>query len=181
MSIWSRFGLGAREPEPRSSAERDTVRRIVDELDHLPLERARHIASFAFLLSRVARADLHVTQEETRAMERIVVEHGGLPAEQAMIVVQMAKTQSLLFGGTDNYSVTKEFARTASREHKLALLECAFAVSAAEGGVSTTENTVIRQMADELGLDHRDFIAVRSRHREQPSLLRRDEDPERPG
>jgi len=177
MSIWSKLGLGSRDPEPRSSAERDTVRRIVDELDHLPLERARHIASFAFLLSRVARADLQITEDETLAIERVVMEKAGLPEEQAMIVVQMAKTQSLLFGGTDDYSVTKEFARTASREDKLALIECAFAVSAAEGGVSTTENAVIRQMADELGLDHRDFIAVRARFREHLSVLRRDDDP----
>ena len=176
MSIWSKLGLGPREPDPRSSAERDTVRRIVDELDGLPLERARHIASFAFLLSRVARADLHVSDEETRAMERIVVARGGLPEEQAMIVVQMAKTQSLLFGGTDNYSVTKEFARSASREDKLALLECAFAVSAADGGVSTAEDVVLRQMADELGLEHRDFIAVRSRFREHLGVLRPDDD-----
>lgn len=165
MSIWSRLGLGMGDPEPRSSAERDTVRRIVDELDDLPVERARYIATFAFLLSRVARADLRITDEETRSMERIVVEHGGLPEEQAIVVVQMAKTQSLLFGGTDNYSVTKEFARTASREDKLALLDCAFAVSAAEDGVSTAEDAVLRQMADELGLEHRDFIAVRSRFR----------------
>lgn len=181
MSIWSRLGFGSEEPVPRSSAERDTVRRIVAELDGLPLERARHIASFAFILSRVAQADLRVSDDETRAMERIVVEQGGLPEAQAMIVVQMAKTQSLLFGGTDNYSVTKEFARSARREDKLALLGCLFAVSAADRGVSTTESAVIRQIADELGLEHRDFIAVRSRFREHLSVLRPDGDEEAGG
>jgi len=134
------------------------------------------VATFAFILSRVAQADLQVSEEETRAMERIVVEQGGLPEEQAMIVVQMAKTQSLLFGGTDNYSVTKEYARTARREEKVSLLRCLFAVSAADQTISNLESTVIRQIADELGLEHRDFIAVRSEFREHLAVLREDGD-----
>jgi len=170
VSIWSKLGFG--DGNHAGGAERDTVRRIVDELDNLPLERARHVASFAFILSRVAHADLQISEEETRAMERIVVEKGGLPEEQAMIVVQMAKTQSLLFGGTDNYSVTKEFAGTAGREEKIALLRCLFAVSAADRTISNLESTVIRQIADELGLEHHDFIAVRSEFREHLAVLR---------
>ena len=178
MSIWSRLGFGSVDVErPTSAAERDTVRRIVDELDHLSLERARYVATFAFVLSRVAHADLQITAEETRAMERIVVEHGRLPEEQALIVVQMAKTQSLLFGGTDNYSVTKEFARIAAREDKLALLRCLFAVSAADRSITSVESTVIRQIADELGLEHAEFIAVRSGFREHLAVLRDDRTP----
>ena len=173
MSIWSKLGLGSAEPTTSvSGAARDTVRRIVDELDHLPLDRARHVATFAFILSRVAHADMDISEQETRAMERVVVEQGGLPEEQAMIVVQMAKTQSVLFGGTDNYSVTKEFARTARREDKLALLRCLFAVSAADRTITNLESTVIRQIADELGLEHRDFIVVRSEFRDRLAVLR---------
>jgi uncharacterized tellurite resistance protein B-like protein len=180
VSIWSKLGFGGGNlAGSAGGAERDTVRRIVDELDNLPLERARHVATFAFILSRVAQADLQVSEEETRAMERIVVEQGGLPEEQAMIVVQMAKTQSLLFGGTDNYSVTKEYARTARPEEKVSLLRCLFAVSAADQTISNLESTVIRQIADELGLEHRDFIAVRSEFREHLAVLREDgDDPE---
>lgn len=158
-------------------AERDTVRRIVDALDHLPQERARYVATFAFILSRVAHADLSISGEETRAMERIVMDEGGLPEEQAMIVVQMAKTQSLLFGGTDNYSVTKEFGAMASREQKLALLNCLFGVSAADEWITTVEDNVIRQIADELGLDHRDFIRMRTKYRDRLAVLNK---PERP-
>lgn len=176
MSIWSKLGLGPEDPERRSSgAERDTVRRIVDALDQLPIERARHVATFAFVLSRVAHADMKISTEETEVMERILVEHGRLPEEQAMIVVQMAKTQSVLFGGTDNYSVTKEFARAATREDKLALLRCLFAVSAADRTISSVESTVARQIADELGLEHAEFIAVRSEFRDQLAFLKKDD------
>jgi uncharacterized tellurite resistance protein B-like protein len=168
MSILKYFGFQSPAAPP---AQTDTARRIVEALDALDPDRARYIAGFAYVLSRVARADLKVTPEETRAMERLVATHGGLPEDQAIIVVQIAKTQNQLFGGTENFLVTREFSRHATREQKLALLDCLFAVAAAEGKISAREDNEIRQIADELGLEHRDFIAVRYGHRDQLSFL----------
>lgn len=173
MSILKMLGFGSSATgRAATAAERDTVRKIVDQLDHLPPEHARRVATFAFILSRVAHADLDVSEDETRSMERLVVDKGGLPEEQAMIVVQMAKTQNLLFGGTDNYSVTKEFGKLASREERLALLRCLFAVSAADESISTVESNEIRQIAEELGLDRSDFIELRSEFREHLAVLK---------
>jgi uncharacterized tellurite resistance protein B-like protein len=171
MSILKYFGL---EPAEHAAArpETETVRKITDALDRLDPKRARYIAGFAYVLSRVARADLKITEPETRAMERIVSEQGGLPEEQAIIVVQIAKTQNQLFGGTENFLVTKEFKRIATQEQKLALLDCLFAVAAAEDKISAEEDGVIRQIAEELGLEHRDFIAVRYGHRDKLSFLK---------
>jgi uncharacterized tellurite resistance protein B-like protein len=168
MSILERLGI--RTGPADRPGERDTIRKIVDELDRLPPERARHVAAFAYVLSRVARADRAIAADETRTMERLLVEHGGLPDEQAIVVVQMAKTQSLLFGGTDDYSVTKEFGRDATRDQKLALLDCLFAVSAADGSIRVVEENVARQIADEIGLDHSDFVAVRARYRDRRAV-----------
>jgi len=172
MSILKLFGLDSRPQAGESRAETETVRKIVAELDHLPEERARFVAAFAYILSRVARADLEVSAEETAAMEGIVVEHGRLPEQQAIIVVQMAKTQNALFGGTENFVVTREFNQLADRGQKLALLDCLFAVSAADESISTAEDTVIRQIADELKLDHADFIEVRRRFRDKLAVLK---------
>ena len=169
MSILETLGF---RPRPQGAAERDTVRRIVEALDRLPPERARYLAGFAFVLSRVARADQGIADPETQAMERALVAHGGLPEEQAIVVVQMAKTQSLLFGGTDDYSVTKELGRGATRQQKLELLECLFAVSAADGMVRVIEENVVRQITDELGLDHSEFVAARARYRAQRAVFR---------
>ncbi len=169
MSILERLGLRVTAGD---TTERDTVRRIVDALDRLPPERARYLAGFAFVLSRVARADLAISDDETRMMESLLVDHGELPAEQAIVVVQMAKTQGLLFGGTDDYSVTKELARSASQAQKLSLLGCLFAVSAADGSIRVVEENVIRQIADELGLDHADFVAARAKYRDLRAVHR---------
>ena len=47
----------------------------------------------------MAHADLDISEEETRAMEEIVVKDSELSPDLAIIVVQMAKSQNLLFGG----------------------------------------------------------------------------------
>lgn len=178
MSILELFGFRRVDESGASvSAETATVRKIVEELDHLEPERARFVAAFAYILSRVACADLQIADEETRAMERIVTEHGLLPEEQAVIVVQMAKTQNLLFGGTENYLVTREMNRIATHEQKLALLDCLFAVSAADNAITSIESNVIRQIATELRLEHRDFIAVKSRFRESLAVLQEPDPP----
>jgi uncharacterized tellurite resistance protein B-like protein len=179
MSILELLGF-RRQSEATSSAtpaETETVRKIVDELDHLEPERARFVAAFAYVLSRVAHADREISEDETRAMERIVIEHGRLPEEQAVIVVQMAKTQSLVFGGTENFLVTRELNRIASREEKMALLDCLFAVSAADTSISTVEDGVIRQVATELRLEHRDFISIRARYRDRLAVLKKTDPP----
>ena len=160
-----------------TAGDTETVRKIVDALDRLDADIARYLAAFAYILSRVARADLKISTEESSAMERIIVTQGGLPEEQAIIVMQIAKYQNMLFGATENYLVTREFGAISTQEQKLALLDCLFSVAAAEGLVSSVEDNEIRKIARELAIEHHDFIAVRSRHRDSLAVLQR-EDPE---
>jgi uncharacterized tellurite resistance protein B-like protein len=169
MSILRLLGLKAAEDGP----ETQTVRKIAGELDKLEPDQARYLAAFAYILSRVADADLTISEQETRAMEQILVQIGNLPPEQAVLAVQIAKTQNRLFGETEDFLVTREFERIATREQKLALLECLFAVSAADDSISMAEDSVIRQIASELHLDHRDFIAVRSEFRDHLAVLKK--------
>jgi uncharacterized tellurite resistance protein B-like protein len=157
--------------DARGVSETGTVRHIVAELDQLEPERANYIAAFAYILSRAALADMQISDDETRAMERIVVDHGQIPEEQAIIVVQMAKTRNKLFGGTENFPVTREFNEMTTRGQKLALLDCLFAVAAADLSISSHEDRVIRQIANELLLEHRDFIDLRSRYRDHLSVF----------
>lgn len=171
MSLWKLLGFDA-EPARGASAETETVRKVVEALDHLEEDRARYVASFGYILGRVAHADLKISAEETAAMERMVREYTQLPEAEAVIVTQIAKTRAQLFGGTENFLVTREFDRMATREQKLGLLECLFAVAAAEGHISVAEDNEIKQVSQEIHLDHPDFIAVRSRWREQLSVFR---------
>ena len=174
MSILTFLGLGSRPEQQPPSAQTEAVREIVDALDRIEEDRARFIASFGYILGRVANADQDITAEETQAMERILVTQGQLSADQARVVVKMARMRNELFGGTDNFLVTREFRRIATHDQKLALLDCLFSVSAASQDISMVENSQIRQIASELGLEHSDFIQVRLSWRDRLSVFRKD-------
>jgi uncharacterized tellurite resistance protein B-like protein len=174
MSILTFLGLQSRPEQRSSSTEVEAVREIVDALDRIDEERAHFIASFGYILSRVANADREITPEETEVMERVLVKEGQLSPDQAAVVVTMARMRNELFGGTDNFLVTREFRRIATPEQKIALLDCLFAVSAASDDISMVENNQIRQIASELGLEHREFIQVRLSWKDRLSVLKKD-------
>lgn len=172
MSILKMLGL-ARGVEQAGTGDSDTVRRIVETLRHMEPARARYVAAFAYILGRVAIADHVISEEETRLMERIVMERGGLPEEQAIIAVQIARSQNELLGGTEDFLVTREFGAVATYEQKLALVDCLFAVSAVDGAISLAEEHEIARTALELKVEHADVVRSRVAYRDYLSVLRR--------
>jgi uncharacterized tellurite resistance protein B-like protein len=149
------------------------LRETLEALDHLEPNKARYLATFAYLLGRVADADQNVSAEETTAMEAIVREQGQLSQDQAMVVVQLAKTSNLMFGGTANFLVAREFSTLATDEEKLALMRCLFALAATDEAISTAEEGEIHRIANELRINHADLVALRVAHqRHLPGMSR---------
>jgi uncharacterized tellurite resistance protein B-like protein len=165
--------LGFRRGEPRAEAgETETVRKIVGELESLPAEIARYVAAFAFILARVAIADLDFSVEETGRMERILQDLGHLSAEEARLAVSLAKAQHNVAGGTESFLVTREFRQIATREQCRGLLDCLFAVSAADDSISGLEEGVIRQIASELGFSPAELSAIRGAWSDKREILK---------
>ncbi|HVQ14072.1 MAG TPA: TerB family tellurite resistance protein, partial [Vicinamibacterales bacterium] len=102
---------------------------------------------------------------ETSVMERLVRDEGGLTSEQAMLVVSLAKTSNLLFGGTADFEVARDFAASATYDEKLALARCLFAVAASEDAISMTEETEIHRILNQLKIQPNDLIALRVANR----------------
>ena len=153
--------LGIEQP---SAAAVDSVGEIERELTGLDPADARYVACFAYILHRIARADHHISDDESALIERLVAEHGQLPAERAALVVRIARTEGLRHGGTEDFLVTRQYERIATREQKLALLDCLFAVSASDQSIRTVEDNEIRRIASEIKLEHSDFIERRAIH-----------------
>ncbi len=159
-SIRAWLGL-ERDEDPALAPLRETL----TALDDLEPDRARFLAGFAYLLGRVARADQDVSPEESSLMERLVREQGQLSDDQAAVVVRLAKASNLLFGGTANFLVAREFSALATYDQKLALMRCLFAVSSADEAISTAEEAEIHRIANELRIDHPDLVRLRVAHR----------------
>ena len=156
---------------PVSEAETATVRQIVAQLDSMPADRARFLAGFAYVLGRVAESDFTISDVETSEMEQIVVEHGHIPEAQAVIVVQIAKTQARLFGPTEDYLVTREFRASSTDAERLDLLRCCYLIGAADGGITAEETGTLASIAEELDVDAAALSALRAEFAEQMTAI----------
>ncbi len=173
MSLLRFLGLGRKKRKAATESERNTatVRKIAAQLERLDPGSARYLAAFAYVLARVAHADLSIDLEETSAMERIVSQLADLAPEEASLVVEIAKSQARLLGGTENYVVTRQFRRLSTRQQRGRLLECLFAVAAADGSITGPESSEIVAIADELGFTRAEANALRSAYRDKLSAL----------
>jgi uncharacterized tellurite resistance protein B-like protein len=155
--------LGADQAAPE--AETAPLRELVNALDRLEPARAQYLARFAYLLGRVARADDHISADETRVMESLVMEHGELSPDQAMLVVSLAKTSNQLFGLAADFPVTQEFTDTATYDERLALARCLFAVAASDERISMAEEAEVHRITTQLRIEGPHLTAIRLQHR----------------
>lgn len=164
---------GGQRPDARAHGDTDTVRRIVGELERLDPSVARYLAAFAYVLSRVANADLQITEVETEKMIEIVQREGSLTNAQAALVVEIAKSQNRLFGGTEDFLVTRELRQIASDAQRRQVLSCLFAVAAADNEITGEEEAQIWQIASELGFEHSDYVEARLAYTDKRTVFRR--------
>jgi uncharacterized tellurite resistance protein B-like protein len=149
-------------PFPTDPRDTETVRRIAGQLDALPVDRARYLAAFAYILTRAAAADMNISGDESRTIEQLVSEHGGLPEPQAVLVAQIARNQSLLYSATEDYLVTRQFRELASAEDRLALLRCCYLVGAADDTITSQESDTLQEIAKELDIDRAAVNVIRN-------------------
>lgn len=159
LNAW--LGLKESAPAPESGP----LREILNALDRLEPARAQYLARFAYLLGRVARADEHISDEESRAMEIILKEAGNLSDSQAMLVVSLAQASSLLFGVSADFAITQEFADSTSYEERLGLARCLFAVAASDERISTAEEAELHRIINQLRIERPHLTAIRLQHK----------------
>jgi uncharacterized tellurite resistance protein B-like protein len=159
--------LGVRDSEAGKTGDTATVRRIATELERLDPETAKFLAAFAYVLARVAHADLSIDEAETAEMERSVRTLASLSEAETALVVEIAKSQARLLGGTENYRVTREFRNVSTREQRGQLLQCIYAVAAADGTISPSESTEILLIAEELGFTRPEANSLRAQYRDK--------------
>jgi len=148
----------------RDAQESTPLRELIETLDRLDPARARYLARFAYLLGRVAHADREVSPGETRAMEALVVREGGLTADQATVVIGLAKTSNMFFGGTADYQVALEFGDAATYDEKMSLGRCLFAVASSDRQISMAEEAEIHRILNQLRILPEDLTKLRVEH-----------------
>jgi uncharacterized tellurite resistance protein B-like protein len=176
--MWNRLlkSIGLEVEDAADAGATDALDHVAHALQEMDPADARYLAAFAYLLSRAAHADHHLSDAERTAIEHLIAERGQLPPERARLVTELATAQSLSVRGTQDFLVTREFARMASPAQKHALIDCLFAVSAADHSITTAEDNEIRRVASEIGIQHAEIVAIRQRYRDRLAVLQRRDD-----
>jgi len=160
MSLLRFLGLGGKDTaagtEPASLVE------IGKSLESLPPEQARLTAAFAYLLARVAGADLKIEDTERASMAERLETFCDMSAEQAQLLSDTAVRAADLYSPSDDHLVARAFRDMTERDERLRLLRCLFAVAAADETISTVEDNEIFEVAAAIGVSRTDVIALRS-------------------
>lgn len=168
MSILSLLGLSERT---RSTPEADSLaERIRKRCTNLTEERAEIAACYAGLLLRVARADVHLSEEERAALPRLLVERIGVAEAEAALIAEITESARQL-GDLDYSQLTRKLNEIARPEEKIALLDCLYAVATADDSISVVEDEEIRSVSRALLLHHAQFIEVRTRYKAKLAVL----------
>ena len=146
----------------RAEAESVSVRRIAEQLADLDEATAHFLASFAFILARVAAADFEVDAAEESAIEGILRDLDIVDESHVRLVAEIARAQARDEGGTENYLATREFRERSDREQRVRLLRALLQVAQADGQVSSIETEEIIRIADELDFSPDEIKALRS-------------------
>jgi tellurite resistance protein len=145
-----------------ATGDTKTVQYVVAQLEALPPERARLVASAAYTLARAAQADLDVSDEEMAVIQDALQTRGALDESTAHLVAELVKLQARTVGGTEDYVVVREFAGIATDQQKQDILRACFLVSAASGSISAEESAEVNQIANELALEPAVLNSIRA-------------------
>jgi uncharacterized tellurite resistance protein B-like protein len=151
----------ALEPEAGDDPDLASIRRAISGMESLSRERRRFLAGYAYILVRVARADGQINEAENLSMEQAVSAAGELPETQGALLVALAGRMNALYGTTEDYAVTREFARNSSPQERQRLMRACISVGAADGVISGAEATELYEIGRELGFSLEDIDIIR--------------------
>ncbi|MAI79323.1 MAG: hypothetical protein CL917_10305 [Deltaproteobacteria bacterium] len=166
MSRLFRF-LGLGESSPSIDSTSDALDEITQQLDELDPKRARFFAAFAYLLARIAGADLRVREDELSAMTGSLQSLAEISPREAELAIQIARTAMEELGGSHNFLVAREFGKESTPNERMALLRCLYTVAAADGIITGDEALEITNIAEEIGLERADVLALRSEFKDK--------------
>ncbi len=128
------------------------IRRSLARLDSLDPDTADYLKTLAFVMYRVAAADEHVSDDEVRRMEAILVDHASLSLPEAVLTVEIARHCRKTADCARSYDASRQLRARLDDHDRSRLRSFLASVAEADGRVRQTEKDAIRQISTELGL-----------------------------
>lgn len=139
-----------------------SIRRVIAEAGSIAVERRRFLATYAYILVRLARADGQVNDDELVRMEAAIANVGRVAPAQGALLVASASRMISLYGATEDYVVAREFVRLSSPQERQRLIRDCITVGTVDGPMTDAEVTEVGEIGRELGLDADDIAGIRA-------------------
>ena len=163
--------LGLHREDDTPPGDRPLFRRLQDELSRLGAERFEYLAGFAGLLARVAGAEGGISAAEATAMAARLRSAGNLSETDATLIADMLRHERDCLAAIQSHELTRAINAGATEAEKQALLDCLYAVAAADHLVSDVEEQEIRRVAEAILIPHRVLMDIRARYRDRLEAL----------
>lgn len=125
----------------------------------LPTPDAR--LALAALLVRIARADADYSVTEVARIDRILLKHHGLSPTETIALRQQA--EALEAEAPDTVRFTRALKEAVAHDDRASLLEAMWEVALADGTRDEAEDSLLRLLANLLGITDRDSAIARQR------------------
>jgi uncharacterized tellurite resistance protein B-like protein len=163
--------LGLRPDDGTPGPDRPLLRRLQDELSQRGADRLEYLAAFAGLLARVAGVEGGISAEETAAIAARLRAAGNLSEVDAALIAEILRHARDDVAAVQAHELTRAINAGATPDEKQALLDCLYAVAAADHLVSDVEEQEIRRVADAVLVPHRVLMEIRARYRDRLEVL----------
>lgn len=170
MSLLGFLGLGSRAAG--RDAEPDSLIELSHELESWPPEDARLVAAFAYLLARIAGADLRVDDLEHREIARHLERFAKVESGHAELLARSALRIAEANSSIDDHLVARAFRDMTEAAERLRLIRCLYAVAAADDSISTREDNEIFEVAAAIGIAREQVVALRSEFKQYLGSMR---------
>jgi uncharacterized tellurite resistance protein B-like protein len=164
------LGLEADGPTPDADP---FLRRLQDQLRRLGPERLEYLAGFAGQLARVAQVDEGISAAEAKQIGAQLCEHAHLSADEARVVVDLLRHEFEVLRSVQPYVLNRAVNAHATPAEKQTLVDCLYAVAAADHLVADVEEQEIRRIATALLVPHSVLMDIRGRYRDRIEVLQK--------
>jgi uncharacterized tellurite resistance protein B-like protein len=159
---WLRLGKAERAQAMPESASFSKLFRVLDGIDAQDHDEAQYLAAFAYLLGRVAFSDGFISAVEIDQMKQILTARSTLNFMQVALVIDIAKFEAVTSKGEDGQDVTALFARITDDAQKREMVDCLYAVAAADEVIHASEEAMVQRISAEVGVDSAVLETVRA-------------------
>jgi uncharacterized tellurite resistance protein B-like protein len=162
------LGLGSSGPK---NEDDPFIRRLEEHLRDAGPERLEYLAGFAGQLARVAEADDGISPAEAKLIAAQLCEFARISDSEAKLIVDLLRKEFEVLRSVQSHVLNRAVNAHATDAEKKQVIDCLYAVAAADDLVSDIEEQEIRRIAGALLVSHGELMEIRARYRDRIEAL----------